>query len=392
MAETQLIEPDLTFIQQIIKSGGSSLKKCFQCAACSVLCNVSPDNTPFPRKEMIWAQWGLKDRLLKNPDIWLCYQCNDCSVYCPRSAKPSDVLAAIRDLSFKEFAFPSFFGKALSDSKYLPLLFAIPVIVLFFTILLVNGFSFPTGEIVFTKFFPIKAIDSIFIPVVIFAGVAVLTGINRFWKGLNENNVVAHHYVEDHPSISSLARRGNGEVSLLKAVALTLIEVLKHDSFKKCEANKKRFISHLLIFYGFLGLFVTTNLVLVLLYFFGIETPLPLNNPVKILGNSSALTAFIGCSLIIYKRLSDPENTGNTTYFDWTFINTLFGTIITGILAQLFRLADMLVLAYSTYFIHLTFVFFLLAYAPFSKFAHIFYRTVAIVYSKYSNRENTSSA
>lgn len=371
MSETIFIEPDLDFIASIKESGGESLQKCYQCATCSVVCNVTHDEKPFPRKEMIWAQWGLKDKLLKNPDIWLCYQCNDCSVYCPRGAKPSDVLAAIRNLSFKEYAFPSFFGKALSSSRYLPLLFAIPIIILFFTVFLVNGFSLPTGKIIFSKFIPIKAIDFIFIPVAIFAGVSVLAGILRFWKALNEN---------------SDNKNSNSGGNILKSITLTIIEILKHDTFKKCEANKKRFTSHLMTFYGFLGLFATTNLVLLLLYFFGIETPLPLNNPVKILGNASAIAAFIGCSLIIYRRLSDPENTGNSTYFDWTFINVLFGTVITGILSQLFRLADLAAVAYSTYFIHLVFVFFLLAYAPFSKFAHIFYRTVAMVYSKYSKR------
>ena len=373
MSEIKFIEPDLDFITSIKESGGESLQKCYQCATCSVVCNVSPDNTPFPRKEMIWAQWGLKEKLLKNPDIWLCFQCNDCSIYCPRSAKPSDVLGAIRNLSFKEYAFPPFFGKALSDPKYLPLLFAIPVMVLLFAVLLVNGFSFPAGEIVFTKFLPIKAIDSIFIPVTIFAGISVIAGMLKFWKALNEND---------------FNKNSNSNGNLLKSSILSIIEILKHDTFKKCEANKKRFVSHLLIFFGFLGLFATTNLVLVLLYVFGIETPLPLTNPVKILGNVSALAAFVGCSLIILKKLTDSENTGNTTPFDWAFINVLFATVITGILSQLFRLADIAVLAYSTYFIHLVFVFYLLAYAPFSKFAHIFYRTVAIVYSKYSNREN----
>ena len=97
MAETITLEPDLGFIKDVSKLGGGDLKKCYQCATCSVACKISPDNKPFPRKEMIAASWGLKDRLLSDPDVWLCYHCNDCSSVCPRGGGPGSVLAAVRE-------------------------------------------------------------------------------------------------------------------------------------------------------------------------------------------------------------------------------------------------------------------------------------------------------
>ena len=66
MSEAQLIKPNLGYVKEVIAAGGESLKKCYQCATCTVVCEVTGDARPFPRKEMIWAQWGLKDRLIND--------------------------------------------------------------------------------------------------------------------------------------------------------------------------------------------------------------------------------------------------------------------------------------------------------------------------------------
>ncbi len=359
----EYLEPDTKFIRQVIELGGESLKKCYQCATCSVVCSVTPDSKPFPRKEMIWAQWGLKERLVKDPDIWLCHECNDCTAYCPRGAKPSDVFAALRSLSIQHYAFPKFMGKVMSDAKYLPALFAVSTIIFLAVLLAIGNLKIPPGGIVFSKFIPIKYVDAVFIPTSGFVLLSFAVGLSRFWRDIN----------------SQPAPKGN----FLKAFLSALIEILTHGRFKKCVVNKIRYYAHLGIFYGFLGLFAVTNIVFILLYAFAIETPLPLSNPVKILANLSALLLFVGLTLVVYNRLTN-KDASKGTYFDWNLILAIYAVTISGILTEAARLANIATLAYPLYFIHLVFVFYLIAYLPFSKLAHLAYRTTAMVYEKYS--------
>ncbi len=369
MNNTEYLEPDLAFVARLKRAGGESVKKCFQCATCVAVCDVTQSDRPFPRKEMIWAQWGLKEKLFYNPDVWLCHQCGDCSTHCPRGAKPSDVLAAVRNLSFIEYAVPGFLGKMHSSPAALVALFALPAAVLLLAAIYANGLVMPEGEIVYSRFFPLAVIDSIFIPAALFALITSILSLKKLWSGMKRNSP------------------GKGDPDAA-AVFGAVKDILLHKKFAQCRTNRPRYTGHLLIFFGFLALFATTNLVMMYHYLLGRETPLALGDPVKLLGNAGALAAFAGVSYIIARRLAAPDETGKTSYQDWTFILTLYAAIITGILAESARLADIPAAAYPVYFTHLVFVFFLIAYLPFSKFAHMLYRTAAMIYAGSNGKNN----
>ncbi len=103
------------------------LKKCFQCATCSVACPIAPDNSPFPRKEMIAASWGLKDKLISNGDIWLCHECGDCSDLCPEE-QDQEMFFQPLDIQPSTNMPAKFLANAVKDSKKLPFLIGIPAI------------------------------------------------------------------------------------------------------------------------------------------------------------------------------------------------------------------------------------------------------------------------
>jgi quinone-modifying oxidoreductase subunit QmoC len=365
MPGKNLIEPDLEFIKEIKALGGDSVKKCFQCATCSTVCGLSPDDRPFPRKEMAWAQWGLKGRLVNDPDVWLCHQCNDCSQYCPRGAKPGDVLAAVRRVTIQENAFPRPIAAMVGDPRFLPLVFAIPAMLLLLLMAAAGTLHIPDGEIIYRNFIPQwPVVDVLFPLTAIWAAVCAGIGVRRLWIGFRD-----------------------GPYAPSRHIGPVILDVLKHKDFRECVVNRGRYLAHLNIMWGFILLAITTACVAAGVYLFHEETPYSLGNPIKWIGNAGAVVLILGSSLALVNRLSQGDDAGKGTYFDWLFLLVVLGTGVTGLLSEILRLADLSGAAYPTYFVHLVCVWFLFAYFPFSKFAHAAFRTTALVYARHIGRE-----
>jgi quinone-modifying oxidoreductase subunit QmoC len=377
MADRHLIEPDLEFIKNIRELGGDTVKKCFQCATCSVACPISPDNKPFPRKEMIAASWGLKDRLVGNADIWLCHNCGDCSTLCPRGAKPADVLAAVRAQAVTEYAVPRSLGKMVNDPKQLPILLAIPAAI-FIVLGLITGllnFSPAGDEIVHSKFFSTWLVDLIMVPASIWTVAIFALGIKSFMNDIHQNAL--HDGKTDKKTVEP--------IEFLKALGRMIPVILRHDKFNECSENRERSTTHMMVLFGFIGLFIVTSIFFVVLYVFQIHGPYSQLNPVKWLGNVAGISLVIGSLLMIKDRLSKTDQV--SSYKDWSLLGLALGLGLTGLLTEMTRLGGLAGLSYLLYFIHLMLVFCLFVYLPYSKLAHLVYRTVALTYAEYSNRK-----
>jgi quinone-modifying oxidoreductase subunit QmoC len=190
------------------------------------------------------------------------------------------------------------------------------------------------------------------------------------------------------------------KVGFVPAAIQVLGEILNHNRFQQCDQNKPRATGHILLIYGFIGAMITTGCIFLFvfiphyLHLLGAKSleswftvPIDLPHPVKFLGAFSGLALMVGGLLLILRRLSNREEVGANGYADQLFLWVIFVVGLTGMLSWVTRATGVAMLAYGIYFVHMMTVFFLLWYMPYSKFAHMFYRTMGLIYARQIGRE-----
>ncbi|MCS7199734.1 MAG: quinone-interacting membrane-bound oxidoreductase complex subunit QmoC [Caldimicrobium sp.] len=389
MADNRLkIDGDLAAVQEIKSVGGDTLKKCYQCATCASVCPLAPDEAPFPRKQMLLAQWGAKEKLLSDPSIWLCHQCGDCTKYCPRNARPGDVLASLRILVTKELVPFKFLNTFYNNLWGLPILVLIAfVYILLVTIFAFKGMpnffdatSFPYNPNLYYKlgFMKLPArvvmIDVVFLSLAGLVVILMVNAVSKMWKT----------YL-DYYNVPQAYRYGVGTI-LANYLIPALKEILDHSRFEKCGANSWRATPHKMLLFGFIILFITTGTVFILADFLGMHTPWnPLTHPVKWLGYIGGLLLLYGViGLMTGRNRAVLENSLKTSYSDSFLLWLILLVGVTGFAIVVFRsIPSLYNLTGLVYLIHLITVFLLFLAIPYSKFSHLVFRTTAVVFDLY---------
>lgn len=382
-APANLLVPDRELLRRVLGSGGEALRQCVQCATCSGVCALAAEQAPLPRKEMLWAQWGLKDRLMADVDLWLCHECHDCTRRCPRGARPGDVMAALRRECIAHYSAPHWLGRAATSFGQLPrvvlgcaLLLGLGMWVWEVTGMAARELAARGARIVmpFTPQLPHGLLIALFGAVVLFDCIVFAVGLHRFWHALAASSGRALTETRAAPETP--------------AMVAVLRRILWHHDFARCTEEAPRRVSHTLVLYSILALIIIDLWVITARFNplrAGLVYPLGITDPWKVLANLAGVALIIGCLLMtrdrVRRRLATAEAGARPigTYSDWLLLGLLLAAALTGFFTEALHFMRVDELRVWAYLLHLVTVLTFFVLLPYSKLAHVAYRTVALI-------------
>jgi ferredoxin len=354
-----LIEPDLEFKKELAEFGATDFKKCYQCATCSAVCSLSPEEHPFPRKEVVWTLWGLKDRLIRDPDIWACYYCGECSKNCPRGADPGELMMALR-----RYATSRYDWTGISRRLYRSVFWEIGAVVAV-ALVVISLFAF-SGAFTAERMITTHVSVSTFAPVHwVHYGDWTMAAILTFF--LLTNSLRMTLFILDGQKIPISV--------FISELKIFVINAMTQKEWRKCEGKSTRWLKHFILITGYGTMFL---LVMFFLPFLQVDTSE--FTWVSLLGyyGTFALLYFSGDAML--GRIRKREEIHKFSHdSDWMFLILLFLTGLTGILMHAFRLTGLPLPTYYMYVIHLSVaVPMLIIEVPFMKWSHLMYRPLAL--------------
>jgi heterodisulfide reductase subunit C len=351
---------DPTLGSKLQKLGATRLVRCYNCGTCTAICPLSEENAEFPRTLIRYAIIGAEEKLLSSPGLWLCYYCGECSDSCPRDADPGAFLMAARRYATRQYSWGKiasvFYDNQVTSAAATV---ALTLIAIFGFLLMGNPtFSSPNLQAVFS----FQILHDFGLVMGVLVGLSVLANVTIMMRCL---------HFDGHREVPITRRLEIWVSSLVNSVVKS---DLAQTNYLKC-TNRNRYLAHMALFWGFVGLAVATTIDFVI----GLgKVPLYPVPPQRMLGILSGIAFTAGAAYYLMKRFKKEERHVKLSHLsDWTFVALMLLAGVSGLLLTL-SMYETSVAAPSLYAIHLVVVFDLILLAPFTKFAHAIYRPLAI--------------
>jgi ferredoxin len=367
MAEILAVNPDQEFIAEVFANGGEDFKKCFQCATCTSVCPISTPQVQFPRRQVLLAQWGLKEELLRDPGPWLCFYCGDCSKICPRQANPGETMMSLRRYLTSQYDWTGLSRLMYRSGAWEIGILALVSALVASLFILPHDFGFrllarsgpaALGTVMLSQFAPKEIVHIADRILATLLGLFLLSNGTRMFRQLTrDRKIPASLYFTCLPEL--------------------VVQGLTQKRWAKCGGSDAiaNWLRHLLLVSGYATIFI---LVVMFLPWFQIEdTSFHWSS---FLGYYSVLTLLVATAWMVVDRVRQRTEMHRFSHLsDWLFPILLFLTALTGIMVNILRLVNLPMPTYVMYTVHLAIaVPMLVVEVPFGKWGHLLYRPLAI--------------
>lgn len=356
-----------TFIDELDRFGAEDVQLCYQCGDCSTVCPHADDVYKFPRKSMRLLQMGLADKIRTTLEPWLCYYCGQCSEQCPREADPGETMMSLRRWLISVYDITGIAGRFFKSIRT-EVTTIIIVAILTGIFLLMYGFS--GGNI------NIYDGDGAFLPAT-FIHKFDLT-IGAIMLAFLLMNAARMWYL-------TMIKGTSFEVPwwlYVKQIYQLPWHFLTQKRYSECEKRNEHpvfmpWILHLGLMLGYV-----TMLVLVMVFIEKLQSGPKIEWSVHIFGYLATIGLTAGTIYFIRSRMRKNYVQYKKSHStDWVFVILLFIIVLTGISQHIFHRIGLYEAANITYVVHLMVVVPWLLRMPFSKWAHLIYRPLAMYFA-----------
>jgi citrate/tricarballylate utilization protein len=312
----------------------------------------------------------------------LCHDCRACYYACMYTPPHEfainipQIMSEVRLASYEQWSWPAFLARSFKDRRVgiLTAVAAIIVVAAVAAILIPSDrlFAAQTGPGAFYRIVPYLAMVIPAMALVLYGSIIWLRSTLRFWSETEKSA---------EPAGFKSTMQALGDI-----LALRVLEGGGPGcTYPEEPPSPSRRVYHSFVFWGFLADFVSTTLAFIYEDFFNWLPPYPLTSGPVVFGTVGGVALIIGVAgLIALKIKSDRAPEGKGAYgLDYIFLFTLGLTALTGILTLCLRSTAALG---SLLILHLAMVAALFLTAPYGKFVHALYRSLALV--KYHAEEN----
>lgn len=366
------VRVDPSLMKDLKAFGLKDANKCMHCGNCTAVCPLSTPENPFPRKLVKYAQMGLKDKILKSSEPWLCYYCGDCSDTCPRGADPGEAMMAMRRYLTSQYDWTGFARRFYTSERFEIIAVAIVGILIGLGLWIFHGSNPNMEHAHLNSVWPAPSIE---IADFIMGAILSILLLSNTWRCVKF-------------TMGDLLKKIPLEIYITQAKEL-IIHFLTQKKFGEC-TDRMQWIVHLLIMTGYSTIFLLVvvftagGIHIIGLSWEGImfqrDVIYPFFHPMRILGYYATFAILYGTTYAIIGRLRKNKTPYKSSHgTDWMFLILLQLTTLTGILIHFSRILDLPLTTYIIYVVHLMVaVPMLVLEVPFAKWAHLAYRPVVL--------------